>query len=406
MTETCIIIGASHAAAQMSASLRQEGWQGRILVIGDEQHLPYNHPPLSKAYLSGSQSADELLLRKANFYEQKEVEFKLGVRVEEIDRLAQTVTLNNGEKLHYDKLALCTGSRVRTVNLPGVELPGIHYLRDLKDVDGIRGDVVEGKSAVIVGGGYIGLETAASLKKLGMKVTVLEMAPRVLARVTAPELSEFYTRVHKEEGVDIKTGVAVAAFEGNGRVEKVTCADGSSFPADLVVIGVGIIPNVELAQTAGLEVDNGVVVDEFGRTSDPNIVAAGDVTNHYNGIYKIRLRLESVPNATDQAKSAAAAICGTEKLYCTLPWFWSDQFDLKLQIAGLSQGYDQVIIRGDKDNGRSFAAFYLREGRLIAADCVNRPPEFMIAKKALSTGAAINLETLHDESVPPKELLV
>ncbi|WP_317931912.1 NAD(P)/FAD-dependent oxidoreductase [Halioxenophilus sp. WMMB6] len=405
MTQTCIVIGASHAAAQLTASLRQEGWEGKIIVIGDEQQLPYNHPPLSKAYLSGDQSADELLIRKPNFYEQKEIEFRLGLRVEKIDRAAKTVALNNGETLSYDKLALCTGSRVRTVSLPGIELAGIHYLRDLKDVDGIRGEVVAGKSAVIVGGGYIGLETAASLKKLGMSVTVLEMAPRVLARVTAPELSEFYTRVHTEEGVDIKTGVAVSEFIGGDRVEKVTCADGSEYAADLVVIGVGIIPNVELAQECGLEVENGVVVDEFARTNDPDIVAAGDVTNHYNGIYKIRLRLESVPNAADQAKSAAASICGKEKLYCTLPWFWSDQYDLKLQIAGLSQGYDQVVIRGDKDSGRSFAAFYLREGKLIAADCVNRPPEFMVAKKILSEGIEVDIAKLADESIAPKAFL-
>ena len=328
------------------------------------------------------------------------------MRVEAVDRLAKTVTLDNGEKLNYDKLALCTGSRVRKVELPGIDLAGIHYLRDLNDVAGIREEIQPGNHAVIVGGGYIGLETAASLKKMGMQVTVLEMAPRVLARVTAPELSEFYTRVHTEEGVAIKTGIAVAAFEGADKVEKVVCADGSSFPADLVVIGVGIVPNVELAQDCGLTVDNGVVVDDFGRTEDPDIVAAGDVTNHYNGIYDIRLRLESVPNASDQAKSAAAAICGKEKVYCTLPWFWSDQYDLKLQIAGLSQGYDQVIVRGDIQAGRSFSAFYLRQGKLIAADCVNRPPEFMLAKKALTTGAEVDIAKLADESVPPKALIL
>ncbi|BFM06202.1 NAD(P)/FAD-dependent oxidoreductase [Halioxenophilus aromaticivorans] len=406
MTQTCIVIGASHAAAQLTVSLRQEGWDGQILVIGDEAYLPYHHPPLSKAFLSGDQSAQDILIRKPNFYEQKDVEFKLGARVEDIDRLAKTVTLDSGEKLNYDKLALCTGSRVRKVELPGIDLPGIHYLRDLKDVAGIREEIQPGKHAVIVGGGYIGLETAASLKKLGMQVTVLEMAPRVLARVTAPELSEFYTRVHTEEGVAIKTGIAVAAFEGDGRVQQVVCADGSNFPADLVVIGVGIVPNVELAMTSGLTVDNGVVVDEFGRTDDPDIVAAGDVTNHYNGIYDIRLRLESVPNASDQAKSAAAAICGKEKVYCTLPWFWSDQYDLKLQIAGLSQGYDQVVVRGDIQSGRSFSAFYLREGKLIAADCVNRPAEFMLAKKVLSTDAKLDITKLADESVPPKELIL
>lgn len=405
MSQTCIIIGASHAAAQLAPSLRQEGWEGKIIVIGDEPYLPYHRPPLSKAFLAGDQTAEGLLIRKQPIYDKNDIEFKLGTRVENINRSHKNITLTNGEVLSYDKLALCTGSRVRTVSLPGVDLEGIHYLRDISDVEAIKGDVASGKSAVIVGGGYIGLETAASLKKQGMNVTVLEMAPRVLARVTAPELSEFYTRVHSDEGVTIKTGIAVSGFEGDGRVQRVACADGSSFDADLVVIGVGIVPNVELAEAAGLTVENGVVVDEFARTNDPDIVAAGDVTNHPNDLYGIRLRLESVPNATDQAKSAAASICGKDKVYRSLPWFWSDQYDLKLQIAGLSQGYDEVVIRGDKDAGRSFVAFYLKEGKLISADCVNRPQEFMISKKIISEGLPVDPARLADESIAPKELL-
>ncbi len=405
MSQTCIIIGASHAAAQLAPSLRQEGWEGKIIVIGDEPYLPYHRPPLSKAFLAGDQTAEGLLIRKQPIYDKNDIEFKLGTRVENINRSHKNITLTNGEVLSYDKLALCTGSRVRTVSLPGVDLEGIHYLRDISDVEAIKGDVASGKSAVIVGGGYIGLETAASLKKQGMNVTVLEMAPRVLARVTAPELSEFYTRVHSDEGVTIKTGIAVSGFEGDGRVQRVACADGSSFDADLVVIGVGIVPNVELAEAAGLTVENGVVVDEFARTNDPDIVAAGDVTNHPNDLYGIRLRLESVPNATDQAKSAAASICGKDKVYRSLPWFWSDQYDLKLQIAGLSQGYDEVVIRGDKDAGRSFVAFYLKEGKLISADCVNRPQEFMVSKKIISEGLPVDPARLADESIAPKELL-
>ncbi|MBR9912021.1 MAG: FAD-dependent oxidoreductase [Gammaproteobacteria bacterium] len=405
MDKTCIIIGASHAAAQLAPSLRQEGWEGKIIVIGDEPHLPYHRPPLSKGFLSGEKNADELLIRHQSMYEKANVEFMLGTRVSSIDRGAKTVTLSHGEELHYDKLALCTGSRVRTVELPGVELEGIHYLRDLYDVEKIKPYVSKGKSAVIVGGGYIGLETAASLKKMGMHVTVLEMAPRVLARVTAPELSEFYTRVHDEEGVTIKTGIAVSGFEGKDRVSRVVCADGSHFDADLVIIGVGIIPNVELAEAAGLKVDNGIVVDKYARTEDPDIVAAGDCANHPNAFYDIRLRLESVPNASEQAKSAAASICGKDKVYHALPWFWSDQYDLKLQIAGLSQGYDEVVIRGDKDQGRSFVAFYLKQGKLISADCVNRPQEFMVSKKIIAEGLAVDPARLADESLKPKEMI-
>lgn len=406
MSKTCIIIGASHAAAQLAPSLRQEGWEGRILVIGDEPYVPYHRPPLSKAFLSGEKDADGILIRPQAVYEKNDIEFKLGVRVEAINRAHKNITLTNGEVLSYDKLALCTGSRVRTVSLPGVDLAGVHYLRNIADVEKIKGDVAEDKNAVIVGGGYIGLETAAVLKKLGMNVTVLEMAPRVLARVTAPEMSEFFTRVHTDEGVSIKTGVAVSGFEGdNGRVTRVACADGTGFDADLVVVGVGIVPNVELAEAAGLEVENGIVVDELCRTADPDIVAAGDCTNHPNAIYDTRLRLESVPNASEQGKTSAATICGKEKPYNALPWFWSDQYDLKLQIAGLSQGYDQVIIRGDREGSRSFVAFYLKESKLIAADCMNRPQEFMVCKRLIAEGTPVDPAKLADESVAPKEFL-
>lgn len=403
--EICVVIGASHAAAQLAPSLRQEGWVGKILVIGDEPYLPYHRPPLSKAFLAGEKESDGVLIRPQSFYEKNDIEFQLGVRVEVIDRVHKTVTLTSGEVIDYDKLALCTGSRVRTVSLPGTDLAGVHYLRDINDVEKIKKYIGDRKNAVIVGGGYIGLETASVLKKLSMNVTVLEMAPRILARVTAPELSEFYTRVHTEEGVDIKVGVAVSGIEGDGHVTRVACADGSGFDADLVVIGVGVVPNVELAQAAGLEVENGVVVDEFCRTVDPDIVASGDVSNHPNSLYKQRLRLESVPNASGQSKTAAASICGKDKAYNELPWFWSDQYDLKLQIAGLSQGYDQVVIRGDRNKGRSFVAFYLKEGKLISADCVNRPQEFMASKRLITQKMVVDPSILADETISPKELL-
>ncbi len=406
MSQTCIVIGASHAAAQLSASLRQEGWSGRILVIGNEQSLPYQRPPLSKAYLSGDVTDEGLLIRKPAFFDQKQIEFLLGVSVTHIDRTGKTIQLSTGEQLTYDKLALCTGARVRQLGLPGETLPGVHYLRTLSDVEHIRADVQPAKSAVIIGGGYIGLEAAASLTKLGMRVTVLEAESRVLARVTAPEVSAFYTRIHQQEGVQIITETTVTALRGERCIESVECSDGRSIAADMVVIGVGVIVNDELAKDANLTVDNGVVVDEFAQTSDPDIVAAGDVTSHFNGIYERRLRLESVPNATEQAKTAAASLCGKAKPYCTLPWFWSDQYDLKLQIAGLNQGYDRLIIRGDIENSRSFAAFYLCEGRLIAADCVNRPAEFMAVKKSLTTGAAMDVEKLADETVAAKELFL
>lgn len=404
MTKTCIIIGAGHAAAQLAPSLRQEGWDGKIILIGEEPYLPYHRPPLSKEYLAGRKTPGEIQIRPAAVYEKAGVEFLPGRRVERIDRAAKRVLIMGGESIAYDKLALTVGSRVRRVDLPGVGLPGVHYLRTIADVDRIRADIIPGGSAVIGGGGYIGLETAAVLRKLGMDVTVVEMMERVMQRVTAPEVSAFFTRIHAEEGVGILCGTGVAGFEGGGRVGRVLCSDGQSLPADLVIIGVGIVPNVELAREAGLKVDNGIVVDEQACTPDPDIVAAGDCTFHYSRVYQRWIRLESVQNATDQARVAAATLCGKPQVYDALPWFWSDQYDLKLQIAGLSQGHDEVVTRGDRDHGRSFAAFYLKQGAVIAVDAVNKAPEFMAGKKLIVDRKPVDKSKLADSSIPMREL--
>ncbi|MCB1690053.1 MAG: FAD-dependent oxidoreductase [Halioglobus sp.] len=398
-TEHAVIVGASHAAAQLGASLRQGGWQGKISIVGDEAIPPYHRPPLSKAYLAGEKHSDELLIRPAAFYEKSGIDLVLGSRVTEVDRENKKIVLHDGGSIPYGKLALATGARVRKLALPGHDLDGVFYLRDLGDVDRIRSFTGPGKSAVIVGGGYIGLETAASMRKLGMSVTVLEALPRVLQRVTAPEVSGFYSRIHREEGVHIITDAAVEALEGGSSVAGVKLADGTVLDADLVVIGVGVLPCTELAEAAGLAVDNGIVVDEFARTSDPNIVAAGDCTNHYNPLYDIRLRLESVQNATDQAKTAANTLCGKLEAYHTLPWFWSDQYDLKLQIAGLSQGFDSVVLRGASDTGRGFSAFYFSGDRLLAVDAINRPKEFMMVRRALTTGLSVDAAKLADETI-------
>ena len=399
-----MIVGASHAASMLAPSLRQQGWQGRIVVVGAEASIPYHRPPLSKDYLAGEKTLDEILIRPAKVYEKSEVEFILNTSVESIDRDNKTVRLSNNETLSYDKVALTVGSKVRKVNLPGVDLDGVFYLRDLRDVERITPYINPGANAVIVGGGYIGLETAAVLNKKGMNVTVLEMMERVLQRVTAPVVSEFYTRIHEEEGVSIRCGVGVSGFQGNGRVAKVLCSDGSGFAADLVIIGVGILPNTALAEAAGLEVDNGIVVNDRAQTSDPDIFAAGDCANHHNPIYDRRIRLESVQNATDQSRVAAGAACGKEVSYNAVPWFWSEQYDLMLQIAGLSQGYDEIITRGDPGNGRSFAAFYLRKGRVIAVDAVNKPQEFMFSKKLIPLQKTIDKKRLADAGTPIKEL--
>ncbi|MDF1691837.1 MAG: FAD-dependent oxidoreductase [Zhongshania sp.] len=403
MSEHCIVIGASHAAAQLVSSLRQEGWEGKISIVGDEPYLPYHRPPLSKAFFVGEKTEEDLLIRSADFYTKNKVDLLLGSRVTRIDRDAKKIILEDDVEVPYTKLVLTTGARVRKIPFVGSELAGVFYMRDLNDVKQTHKFTGPGKSAVIIGGGYIGLETAASLRKIGMNVTVIEAMSRVLQRVTAPEVSAFYTRIHTEEGVDIRTEAGVDAITGEQHVEGVRLADGSTIPADLVIIGVGVLPNVELAETAGLTVDNGIVVDEFATTNDSDIFAAGDCSNHYNPIYKRQLRLESVQNATDQAKIAAKAICGKPEVYRALPWFWSDQYDLKLQIAGLSQGFDQVVIRGDSEQGRSFAAFYFSEGNLIAVDAINRPKEFMMCKRALTAGQSADPLKLADESIEIKD---
>lgn len=400
-----IIIGGSHAAAQLSLSLRQEGWEGAIIVISDGDVLPYHRPPLSKDYLSGDTSAEKLLIRPAAVYEKNEVSFMLNTLVEKIDREGKSITLSTGELLHYDKLAMCTGARIRELPISGVELKGVHYLRDLDDAEAIKQDIKPGGKAVIVGGGYIGLETAALLRKIGLEVCILETMDRVLERVTSEEVSDFYHRVHAQEGVEIKTGVIATEIVGSARAEGVVSDTGERFDADLVIIGIGVIPNVELAEEIGLDIDNGIVVNEFAQTSDADIVAAGDCTMHPNLIYDRRIRLESVPNASEQAKSAAASICGNQKIYNSLPWFWSNQYDLRLQIAGLNHGFDQVVIRGDIKSSRSFVAWYLKSGLVIAADCINRPGEFMVAKKMISRSITIPIEDLTNDSLDVKALM-
>ncbi|MBT8766748.1 NAD(P)/FAD-dependent oxidoreductase [Metapseudomonas boanensis] len=395
----CIIVGGSHAGAQAAASLRQEGYTGAVTLVSAEGLLPYHRPPLSKAFLCADKGDEELLIRPAEFYERQNIEVRLGTRVTEVDAPTRSLLCDNGERLDYTQLILATGADVRRLALPGAELPGVCYLRTRDDVLKLREFMRPQGRAVIIGAGYIGLETAASLRKQGMQVTVLEAQSRVLQRVTAPEVSEFYSRVHREEGVEIILDAALECITGEGRVEAVLLADGRRLPADLVVVGIGVLPNVELARQLGLDCDNGIVVDEQARTACPDVYAVGDCTRHHNPIYDAWLRLESVQNATDQARVAAQSICGKPAAYRALPWFWSDQYDLKLQIAGLSAGYDRVVIRGDHHQGRSFSAFYFHGDRLLAVDAVNRPKEFTFSKRFLAEGRTADPRLLADESV-------
>ncbi|NPU93046.1 MAG: FAD-dependent oxidoreductase [Gammaproteobacteria bacterium] len=402
--QTCVIIGASHAGSSLATTVRKDGWLGRIIVLGDETVLPYHRPPLSKALLMGEKTADQLEIFRSAVYEKANIELRLGVSVEKIDRAGKTVLLNNGETIAYDKLGLCTGARVRKLDIPGANLKGVHYLRTLADAQAIQKDVKAGGKAVIVGGGYIGLETAASLRKLGMDVTVLEMMNRILERVTAPELSAYYSDLHQRHGVNIIVNVQALELRGTDHVRQVVCNEGRILDADLVIIGIGVIPNTELAADAGLEINNGVVVDEFAQTADPDIVAVGDCTNHPNDLLGYRLRLESVPNAMEQAKAAAASICGQAKPYHALPWFWSDQYNAKLQIAGMNRGYERVVIRGVPATDQ-FTAWYLQGDQVLAADCINSPKEFMAAKKIIGQKLVLKESDLADTSIDLNALI-
>lgn len=403
MENTVVVAGAGHAAGQTIISLRQGGFAGRIMLVGEEPYLPYQRPPLSKKFLAGELDLPRLLLRQEKFYAEHQVEVLLNTRVTRIDPGSHAVELSTGKSLVYSKLVIATGSRAREVQLPGHRLAGIHYLRTVEDVDRIRDQFRPGASLVIVGAGYIGLEVAAVAITHGLKVTVVELADKVMARGEAPPVSDFFARVHREAGVDIRCNTGIRSFAGETRLQGVTTSDGVELHADLAIVGIGILPNVELAEAAGLPCNNGIMVDEFCRTSDPDILAVGDCTNHPNRLLGRRLRLESVHNAQEQAKTAAATILGGLEPYAQIPWFWSDQYDIKLQIVGLSSQSDQAVIRGDPDS-RSFAIFFLNEGRLTSVYAINSPREFMLSKKLVALGARPDAASLRDTTVPFKEI--
>jgi 3-phenylpropionate/trans-cinnamate dioxygenase ferredoxin reductase component len=399
-----VIIGGGHAAAQVVTSLRQKKFDGEVTLVSDENIVPYQRPPLSKAYLSGDMAPERLPILRETAYEKAGVVLKLGTHAEAIDRAAKTLRLQGGEHLAYDKLIIATGGRARRLNCPGADLPGIHYIRTVADTDALRPQFEEAGRIVIIGGGYIGLEIASVARKAGKKVIVLEAEDRILARVVAPEVSEFYAGLHRAEGVRIHTNQMVTAIEGQGHVEGVLTKDGTRFAADLVIAGIGLIANSDLAADARLEIaPMGITVNHYAQTSDPDIYAIGDVSWHRNAFYGRELRLESVQNAVDQAKTAVNHIVGEGEAYDSLPWFWSDQYGLKLQIAGLSAGYGSLVMRGNPE-ARSVAYFYLKDGQLIAADCVGRIAEFMNAKKLILARVPIDAALLADDSRPFKEI--
>ena len=404
MPDRIVIVGAGQAGGQTAVSLRLMGHEGPIVLIGDEAHVPYERPPLSKAFLAGDVGHERLYLKKPNYYGDHNIELKLNIRVAAINRAAKTVTLSSGESLSYDKLVLATGSRVRRLDVPGGDLKGIHYLRTLADVEAIKDSLKPGARVAIVGGGYIGLEVAAVLTKLDARPTVIEVMDQVMARAMAPKVASFFEQVHRAHGVDIRLQTGVTGFEAgaDGHVAAAITNTGEKIPADLAIIGIGILPEVELAAEAGLTVENGIAVDEHGRTEDSSIFAAGDCTNHPNALLDRRLRLESVQNAVSQGKAVAGAIIGKLAPYTEVPWFWSDQFDLKLQIVGLSDPTDEVVIRGSMEE-RKFSACYLRDGVFVAINCINALRDFNAAKKLIAAHARPDPAKLADPDIALKE---
>lgn len=400
---TVAIAGAGHAAGQVVATLKQKNFPGTILLIGEEPWLPYQRPPLSKKFLAGELDAERLHFKAKSFYDAPGIEVRLDTHINAVDRATGTLATAAGETLDFDTLVFATGALPRRLDVPGCELEGVYYLRTIADVNAIRERLKKDTRLAIVGAGYIGLEVAAVAAKLGAQVSVMEMADRVMSRVVSPMVSEFYQNEHAANGVDIMLSTGVTGFGGDGKVATVELSGGGRVETDLVVIGIGIVPNTELAAGAGLEIDNGIVVDDHCRTSDPGMYAVGDCTQHPNDIIGHRIRLESVHNAVEQAKTAASNICGEDVRYSQVPWFWSDQYDLKLQIAGLSQGYDQVIVRGDPGS-RSYTCLYLRSDELIAVDAVNSPRDFMQSKALIAAHAVIDPGLLADTDVQLKDM--
>jgi 3-phenylpropionate/trans-cinnamate dioxygenase ferredoxin reductase subunit len=405
-----VVVGGGQAAVELAFGLRKDGHAGRVLIVSEELHLPYQRPPLSKGYLTGKVALDDLYLRPLTAYEEANIELVLGTRVQSLDRSSRRLIVDDGSSLDYDLLALTVGGRPRQLPILDQERgsPNVHYVRSIVDVDALREQARPGQRVVIVGGGYIGLEAASVAVALGAQVTVVEAMPRVLARVTARHMSEFYESVHRDHGVRILTGASVVAASTNERTWEVTSVrlgSGEVLETDVLVVGIGLIPNTEMAEEAGLLVDGGIVVDESCRTSDPRIFAAGDCTMHPSPQHGGDLiRVESVSNAVEQGRVAAREMAGKAAVHNSVPWFWSDQYDLKLHMVGRSTDYDQIVQRGSAEE-KSFTTFYLAAGRLIGADSVNRPADFAWARRLVAKNAAVPSAALADVDVPLKSLL-
>lgn len=394
-----VIIGAGHAGGRAAQAMRMAGFDGRIVLVGEEPHLPYERPPLSKELLTTDEDLTKAQLHPPGYYQEQSIELVLGVRAEAIDPQAHTVTLSGGRVLSYTKLLLTMGARVRKLAIPGADLPGVHYLRDYGDTEAIRARLREGAKVVVIGGGFIGLEAAASARKRGCAVTVLEVADRLMGRAVAPEIGQWFAEYHQKQGVALKLGVKIERLEGAGKVERVVLGSGEAIPCSMVIIGVGILPNVELAAAAGLKVDNGIVVDEFGRTSAADIYAAGDVVNLPLKSLGRRVRLESYQNAQNASMAVARGMCGEAKPVGETPWVWSDQYDVNLQMVGMPEKWSRLVFRGKPEDGR-FTVFYLDEAnRIVGVNTINNGRERTLAQRLMEAGQPVDPARLADVSI-------
>ena len=401
--EKTLIIGGGQAACQTATSLKSKKYDGEIKIFCSENYLPYQRPPLSKKFLMGELDKERLFFKPEKFYTENEISINLNSYVQRIDIENKEIFLENNKKENYDNLVIATGTIPRKIDINKKISDKVFYLRSIEDVLNIRDKIKESKKVTIIGGGYIGLEVAAIINNLGLQVTIVEMASRILERVTSETISSFYTKLHRQAGVEVLTNTSVEGLSENNNGIEVATSDGGII-SDFVIVGIGVLPCDTIASESGIEVENGIIVDEFCKTSNDSVFSAGDCTMHPNIFYNKNIRLESVHNAIEQGKTVAASIIGEKTSYNQVPWFWSDQYETKLQIVGLLDNYDDIVVRGDTEK-QSFAVFYLKDNRIIASDCVNRPSEHMMSRKLISEKVLIDEDRLLDETIPIKEIV-